>query len=521
MLPHVRLGDLWAVYRGAEGDRPRRGQRRARHRHHRLPRPRLLRARQRPLDPDRAAHLRAAGRPAGPDRRPQDQDLRLHQRLRPPSRRPHRHPGRGEARRGALPAPARRLGRGRRRARRYHRARASAPTASSMRSRRSWTGTWSCAPAPTSRSLPPTAASAPRPSRRRSMPPPEVLTLASPSTRASPTSPRAPSARGEGRGEGQPQTPSEPRSTPHPNPLPTEEWGEGIPAAPVGERDPNGPIWRGDTFHATLGFKRRTNEALPDAPIILKKAQWLAERDRLAGRNAPLGLRLEPGEAIDDIAADLARFALIALSFPKFSDGRAFSTARLLREKHGFAGELRAVGNVLSDQIPFMRRVGFDSLEVTHAPDPPRAGRGPHSRRDPALPAHRPPRARRRHTPVAAAHARVTAAIFPWSLSLAASCRSAELRTGTLHLARRPITRWTCYAPVRDDLNGQFPFPFRRRRGGRARRRQGRLRGLHAPDPVRRRPRGHPPAPPRPHAGAHDARPPLRPADRHRRGAGR
>ena len=71
---------------------------------------------------------------------------------------------------------------------------------------------------------------------------------------------------------------------------------------------------------------------------------------------------------MDDIAADLARFALIALDFPKFSDGRAYSTARLLREKYGFTGELRAMGNVLADQIPFMRRVGFDSFEVTHAP---------------------------------------------------------------------------------------------------------------------------------------------------------
>ena len=63
-----------------------------------------------------------------------------------------------------------------------------------------------------------------------------------------------------------------------------------------------------------------------------------------------------------------SRFAIIALDFPKFSDGRAFSTARLLREKHGYAGELRAVGNVLADQIPLMRRVGFDTFEVTNAP---------------------------------------------------------------------------------------------------------------------------------------------------------
>jgi phosphoadenosine phosphosulfate reductase len=115
-------------------------------------------------------------------------------------------------------------------------------------------------------------------------------------------------------------------------------------------------------------MKAEADAALPDDPVILSKTRWLAERERLGHRNAPLGLLIEAGESIDDVAADLPRFALIALSFPKFRDGRAFSTARLLREKHGFAGELRAVGNVLSDLIPFMRRVGFDAFEVTHAP---------------------------------------------------------------------------------------------------------------------------------------------------------
>jgi phosphoadenosine phosphosulfate reductase len=114
--------------------------------------------------------------------------------------------------------------------------------------------------------------------------------------------------------------------------------------------------------------KADADAALPDGPAIVAKKRWLAERGQLAHRNAPLGLLVEAGESIDDIAADLTRFALIALSFPKFRDGRAFSTARLLREKHGFAGELRAVGNVLSDLIPFMRRVGFDAFEVAHAP---------------------------------------------------------------------------------------------------------------------------------------------------------
>jgi uncharacterized protein (DUF934 family) len=129
-----------------------------------------------------------------------------------------------------------------------------------------------------------------------------------------------------------------------------------------------GPIWRDGAFHADA-WQNMPDDGEPSVgPVIVSRKRWLAERDALAARNAPLGLRLEPGESLDEVAADLSRFALIALSFPKFSDGRAFSTARLLREKYGFAGELRAVGNVLADQITYMRRVGFDSYEVVHAP---------------------------------------------------------------------------------------------------------------------------------------------------------
>ena len=164
--------------------------------------------------------------------------------------------------------------------------------------------------------------------------------------------------RGGVRGGGQPQTPT-PASAPHLNPLPIEEWGEGIPPS---------AIWKDGAFHRNAWVLANDGEELPDTPVILSRKRWLAERERLGARSAPLGLRLEPGEPVDDIAQDLARFAIVELAFPKFSDGRAFSTARLLREKHGFAAELRAVGNVLSDQIPLMRRVGFDSFEVNHAP---------------------------------------------------------------------------------------------------------------------------------------------------------
>jgi uncharacterized protein (DUF934 family) len=152
-------------------------------------------------------------------------------------------------------------------------------------------------------------------------------------------------------------------ATESPSPLQGGDAG-----APVGRPDLHGPIWRDGAFHVDAWTKAPDNAPLPDVPVLLSKAQWLGQRQGLADRHAPLGLRVEPGEAIDEIAADLPRFALIALSFPKFSDGRAFSTARLLREKYRFAGELRAVGNVLADQIPFMRRVGFDSYEVTNTP---------------------------------------------------------------------------------------------------------------------------------------------------------
>jgi uncharacterized protein (DUF934 family) len=110
------------------------------------------------------------------------------------------------------------------------------------------------------------------------------------------------------------------------------------------------------------------DEALPvDEPVIIGKARYLAERDALERRKAPLGLLIEAGEGLAGLsAADIGRFALIALSFPKYTDGRAYSVARILRENHGFSGELRAVGNVLRDQIEFMRRCGFDTFDIAH-----------------------------------------------------------------------------------------------------------------------------------------------------------
>ena len=98
--------------------------------------------------------------------------------------------------------------------------------------------------------------------------------------------------------------------------------------------------------------------------VIVSLARWRAEREALLARRDPLGVRLASDESPAEIAGDVGHFAVIALEFPKFTDGRAYSHARLLRDRHGFRGELRAVGNVLADQILFMHRCGFDAFEV-------------------------------------------------------------------------------------------------------------------------------------------------------------
>ncbi len=103
----------------------------------------------------------------------------------------------------------------------------------------------------------------------------------------------------------------------------------------------------------------------PTGPVIVSLAQWQAQREALLARGTPLGIRLHSDQPPELIAADVARFTVIALEFPKFRDGRAYSYARLLRERYGYKGELRAVGDVLLEQLFFMLRTGFDAFELT------------------------------------------------------------------------------------------------------------------------------------------------------------
>lgn len=96
--------------------------------------------------------------------------------------------------------------------------------------------------------------------------------------------------------------------------------------------------------------------------------EFVAQRAAFLVNPHPLGLLVNPGDRVEDIAEDLARFSSIAIHFPSFTDGRGYSSARLLTERLAYAGELRAVGDVLQDQIPHMQRCGIKAFVVTHEP---------------------------------------------------------------------------------------------------------------------------------------------------------
>jgi uncharacterized protein (DUF934 family) len=106
----------------------------------------------------------------------------------------------------------------------------------------------------------------------------------------------------------------------------------------------------------------------PDGPILVPLARFLAERETIIARGKPFGVVADAGEDVELLAPDLAAISRVVLNFPKYTDGRAYSSARLLRERHGYTGELCAAGDVLHDQIPLMLRCGFDSFDVKHEP---------------------------------------------------------------------------------------------------------------------------------------------------------
>jgi len=125
----------------------------------------------------------------------------------------------------------------------------------------------------------------------------------------------------------------------------------------------NGYIAIDDFFHAADGAE------LPgDGPVLVSAARFLENPELLLARGK-VGVIWPNNRDVDDLVPYLDRLALVALVFPSFRDGRAYTQARLLRERFGYEGELRATGQVLRDQFVFMLRAGFDAFEVKKQSD--------------------------------------------------------------------------------------------------------------------------------------------------------
>jgi len=105
------------------------------------------------------------------------------------------------------------------------------------------------------------------------------------------------------------------------------------------------------------------DQDLVQGDLILSLARFEQEGDRLLSEGRAVGVRLKSDEEVEALAYDLPRIAVVELEFPKFRDGRAYSNARILRERYDYAGEVRAVGDVLREQAHFMLRCGFDAFE--------------------------------------------------------------------------------------------------------------------------------------------------------------
>jgi uncharacterized protein (DUF934 family) len=106
-----------------------------------------------------------------------------------------------------------------------------------------------------------------------------------------------------------------------------------------------------------------------EGAVLVSAARFLANPDALLARGSKVGVIWPNNRDIDDLVPYLDRLAAVALVFPTFRDGRAYSQARLLRERFSWRGELRATGQVLRDQFVFMLRAGFDSFEVKKQSD--------------------------------------------------------------------------------------------------------------------------------------------------------
>jgi len=126
-------------------------------------------------------------------------------------------------------------------------------------------------------------------------------------------------------------------------------------------------VRNGETAHDSWTFVE-DGALLPSTGCVTVSAHRLVEDgDALFLRNQSVGVRLAPEDDPASLTDVLDRLGLIEISFPKYTDGRGYSQAQLLRRRLGYGGELRAVGHVLRDQILYMHRSGFDAFETARA----------------------------------------------------------------------------------------------------------------------------------------------------------
>ena len=110
---------------------------------------------------------------------------------------------------------------------------------------------------------------------------------------------------------------------------------------------------------------RADSETVPEGNVLLSLSHWLRSRQIHSHHVGEIGLWLESHEEIESLTDEMMDIPVIAINFPKFVDGRGFSAARLLRERCGYRGELRAIGEIIRDQLFLMQRCGFNAFQFS------------------------------------------------------------------------------------------------------------------------------------------------------------
>jgi uncharacterized protein (DUF934 family) len=120
----------------------------------------------------------------------------------------------------------------------------------------------------------------------------------------------------------------------------------------------------GKVIDDVWAFVEDGHELSPGGCVVVSLARFLSEHDQLLHRNRSIGVRLANNDDPNLLAPFLDQLHVIELQFPKYTDGRAFSQAQLLRRRLGYTGEIRAIGQVLRDQLRLMIRTGFDAMQI-------------------------------------------------------------------------------------------------------------------------------------------------------------